>query len=86
MTTETTGAQTRVFTREIEGVTFEIGAGRLAQNAAECDVAFSLGSTACSTGLCGNGQIDPGESCDDGNTARDSGSGEDTETIHFTIR
>ena len=49
----------------------------LAQSAAACDVALSRGDTACSTGLCGNGQIDDGETCDDGNTARDSGSGPD---------
>jgi len=47
----------------------------LAQNAAECDVALSLGSNACSTALCGNAQIDAGETCDDGNTTQDSGSG-----------
>lgn len=49
----------------------------LAQNAADCDVALSIAGTTCSTGLCGNGQIDAGETCDDGNTARDSGSGGD---------
>lgn len=49
----------------------------LAEGAAACDVALSTGSNACSTGLCGNGQIDEGETCDDGNTARDSGAGPD---------
>lgn len=47
----------------------------LAENAAGCDVALSLGSNACSIGDCGNGQIEATESCDDGNTARDSGVG-----------
>jgi cysteine-rich repeat protein len=48
----------------------------LAQNAAACDVAFGIGDTACSTALCGNGQIDPGEDCDDGNTLADTGLGD----------
>ncbi len=37
----TTGAQTRTFTREIEGQTFEIGLGRLAPNAlAACTIRY----------------------------------------------
>lgn len=49
----------------------------LAENAAACDVGLSVGDAACSTALCGNGQIDPGETCDDGNTTRDTGVGGD---------
>lgn len=47
----------------------------LAYNSAACDVALGMGSNACSTQLCGNGQIDMGETCDDGNTVNDSGVG-----------
>lgn len=49
----------------------------LAQNAAACDVGLSVGAVACSTDLCGNGQIDAGETCDDGNTTQDTGVGGD---------
>jgi hypothetical protein len=49
----------------------------LAENAAACDVSLSIGDTACSTDLCGNGQIDDGETCDDGNTTQDIGVGGD---------
>src|SRR4029077_4118372 len=38
--------------------------GCLAENAAACDVGLSVANPACSTLLCGNGQIDPGETCD----------------------
>ncbi|MGH7786618.1 MAG: hypothetical protein ACRERC_07110 [Candidatus Binatia bacterium] len=47
----------------------------LAENAADCDIALTLGNGVCSTPLCGNGQIDAGESCDDGNTTGDTGVG-----------
>lgn len=47
----------------------------LAENSATCDVALALGSNACSTQLCGNGQIDPGETCDSGDTLHDNGVG-----------
>lgn len=47
----------------------------VAENAAACDVALSTGDNACSSQLCGNGQIDVGETCDDGNTLQDSGLG-----------
>lgn len=49
----------------------------LATNAAICDVGLSVGDVACSTSLCGNGQIDAGETCDDGNTVSDPGVGPD---------
>ena len=49
----------------------------LAANAAACDVGLSIGDPACSTALCGNGQIDAGETCDDGNTVQDTGVGGD---------
>ena len=49
----------------------------LAENAAACDVGLSVGDPACSTALCGNGQIDAGETCDDGNTTQDTGVGGD---------
>lgn len=51
--------------------------GCLAQNAAACDVGLTVGNPACSTNPCGNGQIDAGETCDDGNTVRDGGVGAD---------
>ncbi|HSP99122.1 MAG TPA: hypothetical protein VL049_18010 [Candidatus Dormibacteraeota bacterium] len=51
--------------------------GCLAGNAASCDVGLSVATPACSTLLCGNGQIDAGETCDDGNTVADSGVGAD---------
>ncbi|MFN8642883.1 MAG: hypothetical protein U0802_14985 [Candidatus Binatia bacterium] len=55
--------------------------GCLTQNAASCDIGLSAGLSAsigsCSTLHCGNGQIDAGETCDDGNTVADSGSGAD---------
>jgi hypothetical protein len=47
----------------------------IADNSAKCDVALATGSNACSTQLCGNGQIDPGETCDFGDTLTDSGVG-----------
>ena len=51
----------------------------LSQNAAGCDVGLTVGDAAsiaaCSTSFCGNGQIDAGETCDDGNTTRDTGVG-----------
>jgi cysteine-rich repeat protein len=47
----------------------------VAKNAASCDVALSTGNNTCSSQLCGNGQIDAGETCDDGNTLQDSGLG-----------
>lgn len=49
----------------------------LATNAATCDVGLSVGDVSCSTALCGNGQIDVGETCDDGNTVADAGVGPD---------
>jgi hypothetical protein len=49
----------------------------LADGAATCDAALSTGDNACSIPLCGNGQIDDGETCDDGNTTRDTGVGGD---------
>ncbi len=59
MTTETnTGSQTQVFTREIEGVTFEIGAGRLAQNAAGA-VTIRYGDTVLLVTVC-EGEPRPG--------------------------
>jgi len=51
--------------------------GCLAQSAAACDVGLSVADPACSTLLCGNGQIDGGETCDDSNTVADSGVGAD---------
>ena len=51
--------------------------GCLAGNAAACDVGLTMGDASCSTGLCGNGQIDAGETCDDGNTVADGGVGSD---------
>jgi cysteine-rich repeat protein len=51
--------------------------GCLAKNAASCDVGLTVGDAACSTLLCGNGQIDSGETCDDGNTVADGGVGPD---------
>ncbi len=51
MTTATTGSQTKVFTREIEGQTFEIGAGRLAQNAAG-SVTIRYGDTVLLVTVC----------------------------------
>jgi cysteine-rich repeat protein len=47
----------------------------VAENSAACDVALATGSNACSTQLCGNGQVDPGETCDDSNTLADDGDG-----------
>jgi cysteine-rich repeat protein len=47
----------------------------LAESAAECDVAASTGDTVCTSQLCGNGQIDGTETCDDGNTINESGLG-----------
>jgi hypothetical protein len=38
---------------------------------------LSVADPACSTLLCGNGQIDGGETCDDSNTVADSGVGAD---------
>lgn len=49
--------------------------GCIADDAAACDVGLSTGDPACATPLCGNGQIDNGESCDDGNTLNESGAG-----------
>jgi cysteine-rich repeat protein len=51
--------------------------GCLTQAAASCDVGLTVGDPTCSVLLCGNGQIDAGETCDDGNTVADTGFGPD---------
>jgi cysteine-rich repeat protein len=47
----------------------------ITENSAACDIAMNIGDAACGPQLCGNGQIDTGETCDDGNTLTDSGVG-----------